>query len=74
MGGIIAIINIIKTTILTIAITTIIAISYKKKSVIFVAKKVVALIGIQKMSNKRQKNFEDKTGNFGLIKANTTHF
>ena len=50
------------------------AISHGKKSVMFVAKKVVALISIQTMSNKRQKNFEDETKNFVEIKANTTNF
>ena len=40
----------------------------------FVAKKVVALISIQTMSNERQKNFGDKTENSAEIKANTMHF
>lgn len=61
-------------TIFTIVIITIVAISYGKKSVIFVAKKIVILMSIQKISNKKQKIFEDKTGNFVKKKANTTHF
>lgn len=47
LGKMIAIINKIKATILTFAIiTTTIVINYKEKSVIFVAKKVIALISI----------------------------
>ena len=72
--NIITIINIIKIIIFTIATTTIIAVSYRKKSIIFVAKKVITLISIQKMSNRKQKNFRDKTGNFVKIKTNTMHF
>lgn len=54
LGGMIAIINTTKTIILIIAIiTTKIVISYGKKSVIFVAKKIVALINIQTMSNEK---------------------
>lgn len=37
-------------------------------------KKVVTLISIQIMSNKRQKNFRDKTENFVEIKTNTIYF
>lgn len=54
----------------TISITTTIAINHWKKSVVFVPKKVVALINIQKMRNGKQKNFEDKTENFAKIKVN----
>lgn len=61
-------------TILTIAIITIVAINYGKKSVMFVVKKIVTLMSIQKISNKKQKIFEDKTGNFVERKRNTMHF
>lgn len=68
-------VNITKTILFTIAIIVIIiAVSYIKKSIIFVIKKVIALISIQTMSNKRQKNFRDKTENFVEIRANITHF
>ena len=40
------------------------AVSHGEESVMFVAKKVVALISIQTMSNRRQKNFGDETKNF----------
>ena len=71
----IAVINKTRGTIFTIAtITTTIAISHGKESVMFVAKKVAALISIETMSNGRQKNFGDKTENFVEIKVNTTHF
>lgn len=51
----IVMINTIKVTILIIAIiTTTMAISNKEKSVMFLAKKVIALISIQTISNKRQ--------------------
>ena len=50
------------------------AANYGEKSVMFVAKKIIALISIQTMNNKRQKNFEDKTENIVEIKANTMHF
>lgn len=40
----------------------------------FIIKKIVALIGIQTMSNGRQKNFGYKTDNVVEIRANTTHF
>lgn len=46
-------INITKTTILTIARIIIIAINHDKKSVMFMSKKVVTLIYIQKMNNER---------------------
>ena len=75
LGEIIMVINTTRATIFTIAtITTIMAVNYGEKSVIFVAKKVVALINIKTMSNKRQKNFGDKTENFVEIRAKTTHF
>ena len=75
LGGIIVVINTIKVTIFTIVtIITTIAIRYIEKSVRIVVKKVVALISIQTMSNRRQKNFGDKTKNFVEIKANTIHF
>lgn len=68
-------INITKTIILTIVTTTTkIAISQGEKSVTFMAKKVVTLISIQMISNRKQKNFGDKTKNSAKIKANTTHF
>ena len=65
LGGMIIVINITRATILTITtIITTIAISYRKESVMFVAKKVVALINTQTMNNGRQKNFGDETKNF----------
>lgn len=75
LGKIIAVINITRATILTIAlIIIIIVVSHKKKSVIFVAKKVVTLISIQTINNGKQNNFEEKTENFIEIKANITYF
>lgn len=71
----IAKINTIKATILTIAITiTTIIVNYREESVIFVIKKIVTLANIQMMSNRRQKNFGEKTENFMEIKVNITHF
>lgn len=68
-------INTIRTIILTIAIiTTIMAVIHKEKNIIFVAKKVIILISIQIMNNKKQKNFRDKIEHFIKIKANTIHF
>lgn len=49
-------------------------INHGKKSVIFMAKKVVTLINIQKIRNQRQNKFEDETKNFAEIIANTMHF
>lgn len=75
LGNMIAVINRTKVTILiivTIIIT--IAVNYKKEGVMFVAKKIIALINIQTMSNRRQKNFGDKTENFIEIKVNIIHF
>ena len=47
LGKIIVVFNIIRATILTIAIIIIIiALNYREKSIIFVAKKVIALISI----------------------------
>lgn len=40
----------------------------------FVAKKIVALISIQTMSNERQKKFRDETENSAEVKVNTMHF
>ena len=75
LSKIIAIISTTRVTILTIAIiTTTMAVSHEKKSIMFVAKKVVVLLNIQIMSNIRQKNFKDKTENFVEITANTMHF
>ena len=69
------VINTTRPTIFRIAtITIIMAVSHRKKSVIFVAKKVVALISIQTMSNGRQKNFGDETENFVEIREDITHF
>lgn len=51
-------------------IIIIIAISYKKENVMFVAKKIIALISIQKMSNRKQKSFRGKTKNLTEIKPN----
>lgn len=54
LGDIIVKTNIIKVTIFIIATTTTtIAINHGKKSAIFIKKKVVALISIQMMSNRR---------------------
>lgn len=75
MDDIIIVINIKKGTLFIITIIiTIIAISHKEKSVIFVIKKVVALISIQIISNGISKNFGIKTENFLEIKTNTIHF
>lgn len=75
MDKMIAVINTTRATMLIITtITIIMGVSYKEKSVMFMVKKIVALINIQTMSNERQKNFGDKTENFVEIKANTTHF
>ncbi len=75
LGGMIVEINTTRATILTIATTTTtMAVNHGEESVMFVAKKVIALISIQTMSNKRQKNFGDETENSAEIKANTTHF
>lgn len=74
LGGMITEINITKAIILIITITIItIAVNYGKKSITFVAKKVIALISISMISNNRQKNFEDKTENSIEIKINTMH-
>ena len=51
-----------------------IVLSYKEKNVMFVEKKVVTLINIQIINNKRQKNFENKIENSTEIKANIMHF
>lgn len=68
-------INTTKTTILTIAIiTTIMAVSHGEESVIFLIKKVVALVSIQMMNNGKLKNFGDETKNSVEIKINITHF
>ena len=63
LDKIIMVINIIKAIILTIiiitiiltitTITIIIIVSHREKSVIFLAKKIIALINIQTMSNKK---------------------
>ena len=75
MDDIIAETNTTKAIILIIAITiTTIAVSHREKSVMFIEKKVIALISIQTMSNGRQKNFKDKTDNSAEIKANTMQF
>lgn len=75
LGSMIMEANIIRVIILTITITaTIMAINHGEKSVIFVNKKVIALIIIQTMSYRRQKNFENKTENFVEIKANIIYF
>lgn len=68
-------INRVRVTILKIAkIITTTAVNHGEKSVIFVAKKIIALISIQPIRNKKQKNFKDKTKNFVKIKVNTIHF
>ena len=75
LGNIIVKINIIRAIILTITTTKItMAISHGKESVMFVVKKVVALINIQIISNRRQKNFGDKIENSAKIKPNITLF
>lgn len=69
------VINTIRTIILTIAITiTTMVISYGKKNIIFVAKKVVVLTSIKRMSSRKQQKFCYKTKNSIKIKANLTHF
>ena len=75
MSKMIAVINTIRVIILIIVtITIIMAINHKIESVIFMAKMVVTLISIQIISNRKQKNFGDKTENFVEIRANITHF
>lgn len=55
-------IYITRATIIIIVITTsIMAVNHGEKNVMFVAKKVVALINIKTMSNKKQKTFETKS-------------
>ena len=49
-------------------------VSHEKKNVMFVAKKIVALIDIQTINNGKQKNFRDKIENSVEIKANITYF
>lgn len=67
--------NITRATILTITIIrTTITINHKEKSVMFIIKKVIALINIQTISNKRQKNLKGKTKSFVKIKADKMHF
>lgn len=75
LGRMIAETNTIRVTILIIAtITTIIVINHGEKSVIFLTRKIFALINISMMSNRRQKNFRDKTENSAKINANIMHF
>lgn len=51
------------------------AVSHRKKKVIFVVKKVVTLTNIHQMiNNGKKKNFGNKIKNFAKIKANTMHF
>ena len=59
---------------LTLTTIIIIVISYKKENVMFIAKKIIALISIHKISNRRQKNFRGKTENLTEIKPNITYF
>ena len=47
---------------------------HRKENVMFVAKKVVSQIDTQKLNNRRQKSFGDKTRNFVKKMVNTTHF
>lgn len=71
----IAMINITRAIILTIIIIIIIiTISYEEESFIFVAKKVITLINIETINNKKQKNFGNNTKNYTEIKANTTYY
>ena len=57
----IAVINIIKKTILIIAkITTTMGVSYGKECFMFVAKKIVALIDIQTMNIKKKRTLKIK--------------
>ena len=73
LDDMIAEINGIRATIFIITSIKI-AISHGEKSVMFVVKKVVALVNIQMIRNGRQKNFGDKTKNSMEIKANTSLF
>lgn len=71
----IAVINIKREIIFIIVIiTTSMAIKHRKKSIMFVAKKVVTLIDIQTINNEKQKHFGDKTMNSVEIKPNTIYF
>ena len=75
LDRIITVINTTNTTIFTIATSsTIIVVSHGKENIIFVVKKIVTQTSIQIISNRKQKNFEDKIENFLEIKANTTYF
>lgn len=74
MCSIIAEKNITKATIFRVAIrSTTITISHRETSVIFVTKKIITLISIQIMSNKKQKNIGDETEIFVKIISNITH-
>lgn len=67
----IVVINIIRVSIFTIAIIiTIVVVSHIKKSIIFLIKKFVALINIQTINKRKQKNFQNKT----KIKVNIIYF
>lgn len=75
MGEIITMINTTRAIILTITtIITAIVVRYEEKSVRFMAKKIVTLISLQTINNRKQKNFEDKIENFVKIRVNTIHF
>ena len=75
LGKMIVVINTTRTITLIIITTIPTIVAYHgKESVMFVAKKVVALIDTQKLNNRRQKSFEDKTKNFVEKMINTTHF
>ena len=61
LGEIITMINITKGIILIMAIIkTTMGVSYGEESVIFVVKKVIALIDIQMMNNRKQRTLETK--------------
>lgn len=68
-------IYITKAKILTITTITItIVVSHGKRTIIFIVKKIVPLITIQIMSNKKQKTFKDKIMKSIMIKVNIIYF
>lgn len=50
------------------------AVSHREEIVMFGAKKIVIEISNQTITNKRQKNFEDKIKNFVKMRVNTSYF
>lgn len=74
LDGRIMVINTTRVIIFIIIIIITIMAKSHKKSVLFMIKKIVALISIESMSNRKKKNFRDKTENFIKIKTNIIYF